>query len=93
MCPLEGPSLAEEETDSEDDGGLPRHGLRSQPRGVARIRNGLLQNESGPSNQREIQPVSAHQMTNRQSGCPISHGHKISEEIDISFKNNCEFFQ
>ncbi|XP_022621355.1 microtubule-associated protein futsch-like [Seriola dumerili] len=84
-----GPSLAEEETDSEDDGGLPRRGHRSQPRGVVGNRNGSLQNESGPSNKREIQPFSGHQITDRQSGCPINHSHKISEEIDLSFKNNC----
>ncbi|XP_070767950.1 NAC-alpha domain-containing protein 1 [Enoplosus armatus] len=84
-----GPSFAEEETDSEDDGGLPRRGHRSQPRGVAGNRNGSMQKESGPSNQREIQPFSAHQITDRQSGCPINHSHKISEEIDLSFKNNC----
>ena len=93
MCPLEGPSLAEEETDSEEDGGLPRRGHRSQPRGVAGNRNGLLQNESGPSNQREIQPYSAHQMTDRESGCPINHSHKLSKELDISFKNNCELWR
>ncbi|XP_042281236.1 uncharacterized protein nacad [Thunnus maccoyii] len=84
-----GPSLAEEETDSEDDGGLPRRGHRSQPRGVAGNRNGSMQKESGPSNQMEIQPFSARQLTDRQSGCPINHSHKISEEIDLSFKNNC----
>ncbi|KAG7242066.1 hypothetical protein INR49_024112 [Caranx melampygus] len=83
-------SLAEEETDSEDDGGLPRRSHRSLPRGVTGNRNGLLQNESGPSNKREIQPFSAHQITDRQSGCPINHSHKISEEIDLSFKNNYE---
>ncbi|XP_068592592.1 uncharacterized protein nacad [Cebidichthys violaceus] len=84
-----GPSLAEEETDSDDDGGLPRRGHRSQARAVAGNRNGAMQRESGPSNQREIQPFSAHQMSNRQSGCPINHSHKIAEEIDLSFKNNC----
>ncbi|XP_033497183.2 uncharacterized protein nacad [Epinephelus lanceolatus] len=84
-----GPSLAEEETDSEDDDGLPRRGHRSQARGVAGNRNGAMQRESGPSNQREIQPFSAHQISDRQSGCPINHSHKIAEEIDLSFKNNC----
>ncbi|XP_031709002.1 uncharacterized protein nacad [Anarrhichthys ocellatus] len=72
-----GPSLAEEETDSDDDGELPRRGHRSQARAVAGNRNGAMQSESGPSNQREIQPFSAHQMS------------KIAEEIDLSFKNNC----
>ncbi|XP_059195119.1 uncharacterized protein nacad [Centropristis striata] len=84
-----GPSLAEEETDSDDDGGLPRHGHRSQPRGLTGNRNGAVQRESGPSNQREILPFSAHQISDRQSGCPINHSHKIAEEIDLSFKNNC----
>ncbi|CAK6960612.1 uncharacterized protein nacad [Scomber scombrus] len=84
-----GPSLAEEETDSEGDGGLPCRGHKSQPRGVAGNRNGSMQKGSGPSNQLEIQPFSARQLTDRQSGCPINHSHKISEEIDLSFKNNC----
>ncbi|XP_034730497.1 uncharacterized protein nacad [Etheostoma cragini] len=84
-----GPSLAKDETDSEDDGGMPRRGHRSQARGVAGNRNGAMQRESGPSNQREIQPFSAHQISDRQSGCPINHSHKIAEEIDLSFKNNC----
>uniref|UniRef100_A0A671TTX4 Uncharacterized LOC115567389 n=1 Tax=Sparus aurata TaxID=8175 RepID=A0A671TTX4_SPAAU len=83
-----GPILAEEETDSEDDG-LPQRGRRSQPRGVAGSRNGSIHKESGPSNQREIQPFSSHQISDRQSGCPINHSHKISEETDLSFKNNC----
>lgn len=89
---IKGPSLAEEETDSEDDGGLPRRGHRSQARGVAGNRNGAMQRESGPSNQREMQPFSAPQMSNRQSGCPINHSHRIAEEIDLSFKNNCKLF-
>ncbi|XP_042345534.1 uncharacterized protein nacad [Plectropomus leopardus] len=84
-----GPSLAEEETDSEDDDGLPRRGHRSQARGVAGNRNGAIQRESGSSSQREIQPFSAHQISDRQSGCPINHSHKIAEELDLPFKNNC----
>ncbi|XP_034554586.1 uncharacterized protein nacad [Notolabrus celidotus] len=84
-----GPSLAEEETDSEDDGGLLPHSHRSQPRGAARNRNGSMQKESGQSNQLEIQPFSAHQINDRQSGCPINHSRTISEEINLSFKNNC----
>lgn len=83
------PSLAEGETDSEDDCGLPRRGHRSQAGGVAGNRNEAMWRESGPSNQREMQPFSAHQMSNRQSGCPINHSHKIAEEFDLSFKNNC----
>lgn len=69
--------MAEEETDSEDDGGLPQE--------VAEIRNGPMQNQTGG-----IQPSSAHQMTGRQSGDPIDHSHEISEELDLSFKKNCE---
>ncbi|XP_041650413.1 uncharacterized protein nacad [Cheilinus undulatus] len=84
-----GPSLAEEETDSEDDSGLLPRGHRSQPRGVTGNKNGSMQNECGSSNQRELQPFSTHQITDRQSGCPINHGHTISEEINLSFKNNC----
>ncbi|KAF7658764.1 hypothetical protein LDENG_00008250 [Lucifuga dentata] len=74
-----GPSLVEEETDSEDDGDLFHHGHRSQSRQVAANRNGSVHKESGPSSQREI---------SAQQGCPISHSHKISEEINLSFKNN-----
>ncbi|KAK2844517.1 hypothetical protein Q5P01_011176 [Channa striata] len=84
-----GPSLATEETDSEDDRGLPRRGHKSQSRGVTGNRKGSTQKESGPSSQREIHPFSSHQLTDRQSGCPINHSHNISEEIDLSFKNNC----
>ncbi|XP_029306661.1 uncharacterized protein nacad [Cottoperca gobio] len=84
-----GPSLAEEETDSEDDGGLPRRGHRSQARGGAGNKNGAMQRESGPSIRREIQPFSAHQLSNRPSGCPVNHSHNIAEEFDLSFKNNC----
>ncbi|XP_026172826.1 uncharacterized protein nacad isoform X2 [Mastacembelus armatus] len=83
------PSAAEEETDSEDDGGLPSRGCRSQPRGVSGNRNGSMQKESGPSSQREIHIFSAHQATERQSSRSINHSHKISEEIDLSLKNNC----
>ncbi|XP_058503982.1 uncharacterized protein nacad [Solea solea] len=77
-----GPSLTEEDTDNKDDDGLPGRGHRSQPRGVAG-------NESGPSSQREIQPFSAQQMADKPSGCTSNHSHKIPQEIDISFKNNC----
>lgn len=80
MCALLG-LLAEEETDSEDDGGHPL-GDRSQRRGAAGHGNGSSQ---------EIQPFSANQITDRQSGCPVDHSHKISEEINLSFKNNGEF--
>ncbi|XP_067365828.1 uncharacterized protein nacad isoform X2 [Channa argus] len=84
-----GPSLATEETDSEDERGLPRRGHKSQSRGVTGNRKGSSQKDFGPSSQREIHPFSAHQIADRQSGCPINHSHNISEEIDLSFKNNC----
>ncbi|XP_037309059.2 uncharacterized protein nacad isoform X1 [Pungitius pungitius] len=84
-----GPSLAEEETDSDDDGKRPRRGHRYQARAVAGNRNGALHGECGPSNQQEIHPFSPHHMSNRQSGCPINHSHTMAEEIDLSFKNNC----
>ncbi|XP_047454337.1 NAC-alpha domain-containing protein 1 [Mugil cephalus] len=84
-----GPSLAEEDTDSEDDGGLPRQGQRSKPRGVAGNRNGSLQGPSAPANQQEIKPFPSRRLTDRQLGCPVSHSHNISDETDLSFKNNC----
>ncbi|CAG11948.1 unnamed protein product, partial [Tetraodon nigroviridis] len=74
-----GPILAEEETDSEDDGGLPHK--------AAEIRNGPMQNQTRTSNKGGMQPSSTHQMTGRQSGGPI-HNSKNSEEIDLSFKKN-----
>lgn len=83
--------MAEEETDSEDDSERPRRGHRYQARAVAGNRNGAMHGECGPSNQREIQPFSPH-MSNRQSGCPINHSHTMAEEINLSFKNNCELF-
>lgn len=86
MYSLSDPILAEEDTDSEDDGGPPHCGHRSQSRGRAGNRNGTMQDEA--SSQREILPFSAHKITDRQSPCPINHSHKISEEIDLSFKNN-----
>ncbi|KAM3614117.1 uncharacterized protein V6R79_010388 [Siganus canaliculatus] len=83
------PILAEEETDSEDDGGLPQRGDRSQPRGVAGNRDGSMQKETGLPTQLELQPFVRRQRTDRQPNCPINHSHKITEEIDLSFKNNC----
>lgn len=49
-----------------------------------------MHKESGSSNQREFQPSISHPLTDRQPGCSISHSHsnKITEEIDLSFKNN-----
>ncbi|XP_020504195.2 NAC-alpha domain-containing protein 1 [Labrus bergylta] len=84
-----GPSMAEEDTDSEEDVGLLPRSHRSQPSAVAENKNGSMQKDSGPSNQLELQPFSAHKITDRQSGCPINHSHRISEEINLSFKNNC----
>ncbi|XP_029958000.1 NAC-alpha domain-containing protein 1-like [Salarias fasciatus] len=80
-----GPCLAEEETDSEDDCAPPRHSQRSQPRGS---RNGSFHNVCGPNNQQETQSFSSRHLSDRHSGCPVSHGLSISEEIDLSFKNN-----
>ncbi|XP_061572735.1 serine-rich adhesin for platelets [Cololabis saira] len=84
-----GPVLAREETDSEEDGGQPPRGWRSQPRGIAGSKNGLSRNQSGPVSQQDIQPFFTHQRTERQSGCPINHSHNISEETDLSLKNDC----
>ncbi|KAM9723500.1 uncharacterized protein nacad isoform 1-T1 [Menidia menidia] len=84
-----GQNLAEEETDSEGDDGRSRQAQRSQPRGVPGSRNGPSQNESGLTNQQEIQPFFTRQRANRQPGCPINHSHNISEETDLSLKNNC----
>lgn len=74
--------MAEEETDSEDDGGLLQE--------ATEIRNGPTQNQTGISNKGGIHPSSAHQMTGRQSGGPTDHSYQISEEIDLSFKKNRE---
>ncbi|XP_011603979.2 uncharacterized protein nacad [Takifugu rubripes] len=75
-----GPVLAEEETDSEDDGGPPRE--------AAEIRNGSMQNKTGASHKGRTQPSPAHQMTCRQSGGPILHSSEVSKEIELSFKKN-----
>lgn len=90
MYSLSDPILAEEDTDSEDDGGPPHRGHRSQSRGRVGNRNGTMQSET--SSQREILPFSAHKITDRQSACPVDHSPKISEEIDLSFKNNSKLF-
>ncbi|XP_013877320.1 NAC-alpha domain-containing protein 1 [Austrofundulus limnaeus] len=78
-----GTFVAEEETDSKDDGGKHQQGHRSRSRGAA----GPLQKESSSANHQEIQPYSTQQLTDRQSGCPISRN--ILEETDLSGKNNC----
>lgn len=79
--------MAEEETDSEGDGGK-----TSQPKGVQGSRNGSLQKNSGSANQREIQPFSTHQLTGRRPSCPMKHSHNICEETDLSFQSNCKWF-
>lgn len=79
---LKGPVLAEEETDSETDGGH-AGGHRSQPRGQG---NGAVLDKS--SSQGEVELFSPHQKSDRLSGCPMIHGHKMSEDIDLSFRNN-----
>lgn len=86
MCALQGPVLAEEETDSETDGGQ-AGGDRSQPRGRG---NGPLQDKTGTSSQGEVELFSPHPRGDRQSACPMIHGHKMSEDIDLSFRNNSE---
>ncbi|TWW79264.1 NAC-alpha domain-containing protein 1 [Takifugu flavidus] len=75
-----GPILAEEETESEDDGGPPRE--------AAEIRNGSMQNKTGASHKGRTQPSPAHQMTCRQSSGPILHSSEVSKEIELSFKKN-----
>lgn len=82
LCPLLGPILAKEETDSEDNGGLPRE--------AAEIQNGSMQNKTGSSSKGRIQSSPAHPMMCRQSGGPGNHSHEVSEEIDLSFKKNSE---
>ncbi|XP_061896313.1 microtubule-associated protein futsch [Entelurus aequoreus] len=47
-------------------------------------RSGSLQ-KTGPSDQKETQPFSSYQLTDKQSGCSINHKHPISED----FKNSC----
>lgn len=84
--------MAEEETDSEDNG-LSQCVGKSHPGGAAENRNGCMQNETGTSNQQEIQTSSAHHISNRQSVCPINQSRKISEEIDLSLKNNGELLK
>ncbi|KAM6909668.1 uncharacterized protein nacad [Xenentodon cancila] len=81
--------LAGEETDSEEDGGQPPRGRRSQPRGITGSRNGSSRNQSAPVSQQDIQPFFSHQRTERQSGCPINHRHNISEDAELSLKNDC----
>lgn len=79
---LKGPVLAEEETDSETDGGH-AGGHRSQPRGQG---NGAVLDKS--SSQGEVELFSPLQKSGRLSGCPMIHDHKMSEDIDLSFRNN-----
>lgn len=96
MCFFKGAFLGTDETDSEDDGGIPRiprhDRFPATTRGAAGNRNGASQKDSTPSSQQEIQPYRAPQITDRQAGCPIPHSHRLSEETDLTFKNNCELF-
>lgn len=84
MYSVKGTFVTEEETESKDDGGKHQQGHRSQSRGAAVP----VQKESTSANHQEIQPYSTQQLTDRQSGCPISRN--ISEETDLSVKNNCK---
>lgn len=84
VCALQGPVLAEEETDSETDGGRAA-GHRSQARGKG---NGPVQDKSSTSSQGEVELFSPHRRSDRLSGCPMIHGHKMSEDIDLSYRNN-----
>lgn len=64
----------------------------SKSREAEEDRNGSLKNESGRADQQEIQIFSGHQPTSRESGCSISHNLNTCEEIDLSVKNNSEFY-
>lgn len=81
-CPLDGPCLAEGNKEVKDDTVLPGHGDRSQSREVA--------GNDGPSIHQELEPFTSTIMTDRPSGGAINHSHRITEDIDISFKHNCE---
>ncbi|XP_028325878.1 uncharacterized protein nacad [Gouania willdenowi] len=78
-----GPSLAEEETDSdEEDVGLYSIGVKSHLQKLSGSGNGLLQKESDQDNRQEIQIVPS---------CRLSERHRsldISEEIDLTLRNN-----
>ncbi|KAM9309200.1 uncharacterized protein nacad [Pholidichthys leucotaenia] len=84
-----GPSLAEEETDSEGEGKSPHRGPRSKPIGVPGSRNGSLQKDTDPANQRQILPFSTHQPVDTMPGCLINHSHSIAEDVNLSYKNTC----
>ena len=80
----------EEDTDSEDDSAAQQQGHRTQPRASLGNRGrSYLNKESDSPNERESQPSISHPLADRQAGCSISHSYKISEEIDLSFQNNC----
>uniref|UniRef100_A0A147B2N6 Serine-rich adhesin for platelets n=2 Tax=Fundulus heteroclitus TaxID=8078 RepID=A0A147B2N6_FUNHE len=83
-----GTTVTEEESGREDDCGQLQQGHASKPSGDVEDRNRSLKNESGPSDQREIQLLSSRQPTGRQSSCSTSHNLNIYEEIDLSVKNN-----
>ncbi|XP_056141778.1 NAC-alpha domain-containing protein 1 [Lampris incognitus] len=79
--------LVEEDTESESDIAAFQQGHQTQPRGVSASRSCSV-HESETSSQKEIQPFSACPLADRQQGYPSIQSHKISEEIDLTFKNN-----
>ncbi|KAM6967486.1 uncharacterized protein nacad [Aplochiton taeniatus] len=81
-------SLVDEEANGEENSPSSEHDHRAPARELAKNRVSLTTRDTGPANQREVWPLSSSLPTDRQSRCPISHGHKISEEIDLSFKHN-----
>lgn len=81
---MAGAVLAEEETDSETDGGH-AGAHRSQPRGKG---NAGVLDKSATSSQGQVELFSPHRKSDRLAGCPMIHGHKMSEELDLSFRNN-----
>ncbi|MED6268190.1 hypothetical protein CHARACLAT_019870 [Characodon lateralis] len=83
-----GTSVNEEELGRKDQGGRLQQGHTSKPRGAGEDRIRSLINESGPADQREIQPFSNRQPTGTQSDCSISHNLNLCEEMDLSVKNN-----
>ncbi|XP_054636852.1 uncharacterized protein nacad [Dunckerocampus dactyliophorus] len=75
-------TLAERGTDSsEEDCGLPPHGQGSVLKGIT----GNRTEKTSPSDQKETQTFSSHQLTGKLSGCSINHSQPISEDL----KNSC----
>ncbi|KAK5606948.1 hypothetical protein CRENBAI_012421 [Crenichthys baileyi] len=83
-----GTSVNEEESGRKDEGEWLQQGHTSKPRGAGEDRIRSLKKESGPADQREIQPFSNCQPTGTQSDCSISHNLNLCEEMDLSVKNN-----